>query len=165
MNKLKTVLVKISEIFTIFFGLFFSCHTYALEITVKAQVVTPPCIVNNNNIIDVDFGDAVYISKIDGQNYRIPVPYTIQCDASAPNALKLQIKGSGASFNSDALQTSQNELGVIFFQNGQPLALNSKIDVSYLALPAFEAAPIKAAGAQLTTGDFTAGATLAIYYN
>lgn len=143
----------------------FSHQASALNINVKAKVVMPSCTVNNGNIIEVDFGDSVAIPFINGVNYRAAVPYTIQCNASAPNVLKLQIEGSGATFNTDALQTSENGLGIIFFRDGQPLAINTKFDVNYTALPTFEAAPIKASGARLNAGTFTAGATLTIYYN
>lgn len=163
-NVMRTHHIYLSAILTTL-SLFFSHQANALDINVTAKVLVPPCIVNNGNAVSVDFGNAVIIPKIDGQNYKTTIPYTIQCDTSAPDALKLQIRGGGTTFDADALQTSQNGLGIIFYQNGQPLALNKKIDVSYLALPVFEASPIKQAGAKLVGGAFTAGATLAIYYD
>lgn len=165
MNKSNQMLnIYLSSVLTAI-TLMFSQQANALDITVQAKVVVPPCVVNDGNIIHVDFGDSVVIPSINGVNYRATIPYTIKCDASAPNALKLQIKGSSTTFNADALQTSEKGLGIIFFQDGQPLAINSKLDVSYNALPTFEAAPVKESGVKLVAGAFTAAATLAIYYN
>ena len=139
-------------------------HANALDITVTAKIVMPPCVVNNGNVIDIDFGDSVIIPDIDGQNYRTTIPYTIQCDATVPNTIKLHVEGVGTSFNTDALQTSQTGLGLIFFQNGTPLSLNTPINVNRAALPTIEVAPIKQVGVKLVGGVFTAGATLKITY-
>lgn len=165
MNKRHKIYVSFLCVLFLMINLMLSYQAQALNITVTAKVVVPPCVVNNGNVISVDFGDAILIPQINGQNYRTTIPYTIQCDVSAPDALKLQIRGSGATFNSDALETSQSGLGIVFYQDGQPLALNDKLDVSYSALPTFEAAPVKEMGTKLLGGAFTAGATLAIYYN
>lgn len=163
-NSIKTFTINLSAIL-VGISLMFSHQASALDIIVNAKVVVPPCTVNNGNVIEVDFGDSVVIPLINGANYRTTIPYSIQCDASAPNALKLQIEGNGATFNSDALQTSEKGLGIIFFQDGQSLAINRKLNVSYTSLPIFEAAPIKEKNEKLNAGEFTAAATLAIYYN
>lgn len=45
-----------------------------------AMVSAPECTVNRNDQIDVDFGDDVVISRIDGNKYKkIKLEYNIEC--------------------------------------------------------------------------------------
>ncbi len=40
----------------------------------------PPCVINNGQRIDVDFGEQLGISQIDGQRYLQNVNYRIDCE-------------------------------------------------------------------------------------
>ncbi|VTR20674.1 putative minor fimbrial subunit StfE [Serratia fonticola] len=67
-------------------------------VTVKVTVVAPlPCMINDDRPIEVEFGD-VMTTRVDGDNYKMPVNYTLSCTGPASNAMKLQVKGTGAAF-------------------------------------------------------------------
>lgn len=43
-------------------------------------LVPPPCVISNNELIDVYFGHNVGIHKVDGINYTESVNYQLVCD-------------------------------------------------------------------------------------
>ncbi len=53
--------------------------------------MSPPCINNNEDII-VSFGEMM-ATRVDGNHYRVPVNYTLDCKILIP-AMKLQMQGS-----------------------------------------------------------------------
>ncbi|HIE1061104.1 TPA: fimbrial protein [Serratia marcescens] len=125
----------------------------------------PPCSVNNDRAIEVDFGD-VMTTRIDGTAYQMPVAYTLSCTAGVPNTMKLQVQGTGASFDSKVLKTNKTGLGVKLQQgtNKSALAINTWLNFTYPNKPALWAVPVKQSGATLNGGEFTATATLRVDY-
>ncbi|HGM6401959.1 TPA: fimbrial protein [Serratia marcescens] len=133
-------------------------------VTVKVTVVVPPpCVINDDRPIDVEFGD-VMTTRVDGDNYKMPVNYTLSCNGDAPNAMKLQVKGNGAAFDATVLQTSKSGLGIELLQSGGKLVVNSWLNFTYPNKPELWAVPVKQAGEPLTGGEFSAGATMAVDY-
>ncbi|HHQ6589781.1 fimbrial protein [Serratia fonticola] len=133
-------------------------------VTVKVTVVAPPpCVINDNRPIDVEFGD-VMTTRVDGDNYKMPVNYTLSCTGGTSNAMKLQVKGSGAAFDATVLQTNQTGLGIELRQGASKLAVNSWLNFTYPNKPELWAVPVKQDGATLTGGEFSAGATMAVDY-
>ncbi|MFK3695137.1 fimbrial protein [Serratia bockelmannii] len=135
-------------------------------VTVKVTVVAPPqCTINDNNPIQVEFGD-VMTSKVDGSNYNMPVNYTLTCKSGGSNAMKLQVKGTGASFNSAVLKTNKTGLGIKLLQGSSKsaLAINTWLNFSYPSKPALWAVPVKQSGATLTAGEFSAASTMMVDY-
>ncbi len=136
----------------------------ATTVTVKVTVVAPPpCTINDDRPIEVDFGD-VMTTRVDGDNYRMPVNYTLSCDGASSNAMKLQVQGNGASFDGSVLQTNKVGLGIKLQQGDSKLAVNSWLNFTYPNAPALWAVPVKQSGATLTGGEFTAGATMKVAY-
>ncbi len=134
------------------------------NVTVKITVVAPPpCIVNNNKVIDVDFGE-VMTTRVDGTNYRKQVNYTLACPNSSSKLVKLQIQGIGASFDSSVLKTSVNGLGIKLQKDSNKLPINSWLNFTYPNAPDLWAVPVMQTGTNLLAGDFTAGATMKIDY-
>lgn len=135
-------------------------------ISVKVTVLAPlPCIINGNKPIEVDFGDEVMTTRIDGSNYRTPVRYSITCNGTPPkNGMRLRIAGAATGFNSQLLKTNFSELGIRFFYNDVSLALNSWQNFTYPEMPKLEAVPVKQTNTTLPTGEFTAAATLHVDY-
>lgn len=125
---------------------------------------SPPCVINSNNIINVNFGDGILTSQIDGTKYMQPVDYTLDCIAAAHNNLKMSIRGNAASFGNGILSTGITGLGIQLMQGGQPLALNTAFNFTHPTKPVLQAVPVKQANATLTTGNFTASATLVVEY-
>lgn len=123
-------------------------------------VEPPPCTINSGSTIETDFKD-VGINKVDGINYRQSVSYTITCSSGTlPWEMVLTVKGVATSFESSAVQTSVSDLGIRLLQDGTPFDLNTSLIINPTTPPVLEAVPIKRPGVQLTTGGFSALATL-----
>ncbi|ALL40505.1 exotoxin (plasmid) [Serratia marcescens] len=134
-------------------------------VTVKVTVIAPtPCVINDNRPIEVEFGE-VMTTRVDGRDYKkMPVNYTLTCTNPPSNALKLQVRGNGAGFDSKVLRTNKPELGIQLLQGDNKLAINDWLKFSYQNKPELWAVPVKQSGANLTGGEFWAGATMAINY-
>jgi type 1 fimbria pilin len=133
-------------------------------VTVTVTVVAPPpCVINGNRPIDVEFGD-VMTTRVDGNNYKMPINYTLSCTGSSSNAMKLQVNGAGAAFNATVLRTNKTGLGIELLQGDTKLAVNRWLMFSYPNAPALWAVPVKQAGVTLAGGEFSAGATMAVDY-
>lgn len=131
-------------------------------------VVTPPeCILNSNQQQSVNFGD-ILLTRIDGSNYKRPVPLSLTCTNLAKNALRMTLQGDTTTFNSSgALKTSNGKLGVAFYVNNTRQAINQSLTMSYTTLPTLEVAPIKDMAASYRDTDggyFSALATLKVDY-
>ncbi|WP_037410053.1 fimbrial protein [Serratia sp. S4] len=127
-------------------------------------VAPPPCVINNNSLIEVNFGDDVITTRIDGSYKKQPVVYSVECK-NAPNyAMKMQIEGTGAWFDTGVLSTNKDGLGVALLRNGNPQSINTWMNFFYPNMPTFEAVPVKQAGATLSGGAFSAGATMKVEY-
>ena len=135
-----------------------------MKVTVKVTVVAPPpCVINDNKAIEVAFGDVI-TTRLDGTNYRMPVNYTLDCDAEANNAMKLQVQGTAAGFDVEALQTTVPELGIRLQNGTTTLPVNTWVNFTYPTKPELFAVPVKAAGATLLAGEFTASSTMRVDY-
>lgn len=140
--------------------------TAATTVSVKVTVLAPlPCVINGNKPIEVDFGDEVMTTRLDGSNYRTPVEYSVTCSGTPQkNGMRLRIAGTASGFNGQLLKTNFSALGIRFFNNDVGVALNSWQNFTYPATPKLEAVPVKQANATLPTGEFTASATLHVDY-
>jgi type 1 fimbria pilin len=137
-------------------------------LTVKVTVVAPPpCIINGDRPIEVDFND-VMTTRVDGNTYRMPVNYTLSCPAGAPsNAMKLQVRGTGADFDAKVLKTTQPGLGVQLQEKDRSkISINTWRNFDYVGStgPELWAVPVKQSGMTLTGGEFTAAATMEVAY-
>nr|WP_255252532.1 fimbrial protein [Enterobacter sp. CC120223-11] len=129
----------------------------------------PPCVINNDNRVEVDFGDRVGINKVDGSNYRTPLNYQITCKSANRGTtgkwvLNLSLTGSPASFDNEALVTDKDNLGVRIYRGNVPFSPNSTVAIDLNSPPILEAVPIKNIGSTLTEGAFEAWATLRADY-
>jgi type 1 fimbria pilin len=127
-------------------------------------VVPPPCVLNNNTDISVNFGNDLLAGRVNGANYAQPIPYTLDCTGAPTNALKLQFQGTGAGFDTSVLETSKSDLGLELRSNGVKLPMNTWFNFTDPARPALTAVPVKATGSTLTGGAFTAASTLLVDY-
>ncbi|AYM92493.1 fimbrial protein [Serratia sp. 3ACOL1] len=133
-------------------------------VTIKVTVLKPPsCTINDNRPIEVEFGD-VMTTMVDGDNYLMPVHYTLSCTDATSNAMKLQLQGSGASFDGSVLKTTKTGLGIKLQRGSNKLAINNWVNFTYPNQPELWAIPVKQSGATLTGGEFTAGATMKVDY-
>ncbi|AHG21885.2 hypothetical protein Z042_21425 [Chania multitudinisentens RB-25] len=151
-------------------GLWYALLTLApananMPVNIRGTVIVPPpCTINNNQTIQVDFGDEVMTSRIDGVNYKQAITYSLSCDIQKSNNLQMRIQGNGASFNLGVLRTNKTELGIALYRGTQPLNINTWFNYTYPSQPVLYAVPVKRSGTNLTGGEFTASATLLIDY-
>lgn len=134
-------------------------------VQITVTVVEPPkCVINENRPIEVDFGQVV-TTRIDGNNYRVPVTYGLDCKGSQGATLAMSVSGGVTGFDSAALRTSVDGLGIRLYADDQLLAVNSGAhNFDYPNMPALYAVPVKQADARLGGGEFTAAATLEVGY-
>ncbi|HGP1029837.1 TPA: fimbrial protein [Serratia marcescens] len=125
----------------------------------------PPCTINDGGEVDVDFGNRVGVSKVDGVNYQQPVNYRITCTpgAGAWN-MTLEVVGIAADYDTAAIKSNMGDLAVRLLQNGKRFTLNQPIPIKRNAPPTLEAVPVKRPGATLKEGTFEATATLLAVY-
>lgn len=127
-------------------------------------VEPPPCTINRGSTLEIDFKD-VGINKVDGDNYRQQINYSITCTGGAlPWQMVLTIKGVATSFEASAVQSSVADLGIMLLQNSSPFSLNTPLKINPATPPVLEAVPVKKMGAVLGPGGFTAAATLLAEY-
>ncbi|HEJ7990411.1 TPA: fimbrial protein [Serratia liquefaciens] len=134
-----------------------------IKVTVTI-VAPPPCVINNNNLIEVNFGNDVMTTRIDGSYKKQSVLYSVECKNASNNAMKMQIQGNSAVFDSEVLQTNKDDLGIALLRNGNRQPLNAWLNFTYPNLPTLEAVLVKQAGATLSGGVFSAGATMKVEY-
>ncbi|WP_447879501.1 fimbrial protein [Serratia fonticola] len=134
-------------------------------INISGTVLSAPsCIINEHNIITVDFGRNISSLRINGSNYIRSIDYSLVCKNNYSNSMKIMIEGTGASFNNRALSTTLTDLAISIIVNGQQQDINSWTTFSYPIKPVLQAVLIKRSGVQLPAGDFSAGATLRVDY-
>ncbi|WP_162302916.1 fimbrial protein [Serratia sp. P2ACOL2] len=127
-----------------------------------------PCIINGGQVIEVNFGDDLVTSRIDGRNYRKDIEYTLDCRNAGANTVQMQIQGTGASFDGKVLATlERTDLGIALKTDDGPsnfLNINTWLKIQFGTTPRLGAVPVKAEGSQLQPGSFSAGATMLIEY-
>lgn len=141
-------------------------NKYTLVNIRGTMLTTPDCTVNGNDNIDVDFGDDVVISRIDGSSYKkTQLIYSLVCTSLAKQGLKITINGTPASFDNALIATDKEGLGIQILLDGVvPIEPGSSISFVYGAAIALWAAPAMQAGANLTASKFSGAATLVFDY-
>lgn len=135
-------------------------------LTVNVTINVPPCDINNNNTINIDFGNNVAVTDVAAGLVKKPINYTLECsNIDTSKSLKIMIHGTGADFDSNVLQTSIPDLAIQLQANGTNLPLNTNVNFANVEnKPVLEALLVQKPGARLATGDFKAGATMTVDY-
>ncbi len=128
----------------------------------------PPCSINNDNTLTVDFGDKIGVRKIASGAYRERVELAVMCGPDNHSwQLQLSVSGSPADFDTDnatVVTASQADLGVKLFLNGKPFSLDKPVNVNGDELPVFEALLVQRPDIVPEEGTFLARATLRATY-
>lgn len=135
-------------------------------ITVNVTINASPCEINNNQNIDVDFGDNVITTDVAKGIVEKDVNYTLDCtSADQSKTLVMRISGTGAVFDDKSLKTSIPELGIKMKADGVDYPVNTDLVLATSSSkPALKALLVQQPGAHLPTGGFTAGATMTVDY-
>ncbi|EMI5492253.1 fimbrial protein [Providencia stuartii] len=139
-----------------------------LDFTVKVRIELKTCDVNDNQTIEVEFGDMI-IKNIDGVAYEQPIPYTLDCeDATNSTPLRLRFENNvGANFTKGGyrlLQTGERNLGLMVKQDGQPFSFDSWVPFIYGSEPRLSVVPVASGNDGLNDGEFDATALLTVEY-
>lgn len=129
-------------------------------------VIATSCTISNDHLINVAFGEVV-ISEVNGSNYSQPVPYTVDCKGAADSTpLNLTMSGTATGFDSAAVATSANGLGIQILANNRPMTLNTPKSTTLAGISSLTltAVPVKDPAKTLTEGTFSATATLTASY-
>lgn len=158
------------NIFQILFfsvAIFFSLNLFAItNVVIKATVVArPSCEVNNGLPIEVDFGDNIITSQVDGVQYAKEIQFNLYCWDITDSQMKVRFNGQPSSFDASFLETDKQGLGIKFTNSSGVLkALGDWTSFTYPSTPVFYAAPVKDFNARLSAGEFTASSTLEIEF-
>lgn len=153
---------------TAMLALLWLCSAQAANTTtvsITGLVVSgPSCMIIGNSAgrIEVSFGNALRTDMIDGNNYKVAIPFSLSCTSTPSNNLRLQFNGGGSTFDPAVLGTNIPDLGVQLLKpDGNSLALGEWFTFGYSPVaPVLQAVPIKRAGSTLSAGDFGASTTL-----
>ncbi|MDL4615212.1 fimbrial protein [Enterobacter asburiae] len=130
-------------------------------------LVAPPCTINNGQTIEVLFGTNLGVTKIDGNNYKQAVNYSVDCEAgySVNNLAIVVDTAAPALFDSSAVQTNKSGLGIHIIVDGTAVTFSERILVSDPASPPqIYAVPVQDVAVTLTEGAFEATMTLRADY-
>jgi len=122
-NKVNINLISLTLLMLI--SSFFSVSVKAVQANFHGTLIgSPPCDINS---VDVEFNE-IGISQINGERYKKPFTITIECQNTLGTSIPLFLgyEGMSASFNPDALQTSDRDLGIIMYYNGNIIPPNNK---------------------------------------
>ncbi|ELY5938196.1 fimbrial protein [Cronobacter malonaticus] len=144
-----------------------TCAFGAENMSFHGTLVAPPCTISSGKTIDVAFGNDLGVNKIDGNNYKQPVAYTVDCEAGyTANNLAIVVDTTNpALFDSAAVMTNKTGLGIRILVDNQPVTFSQRVAVTNPASPPkIEAVPVQDQSVTLTEGAFEATMTLRADY-
>ncbi|MDI6476246.1 fimbrial protein [Cronobacter dublinensis] len=143
------------------------CAQAADNMSFHGTLVAPPCTISNGRTIEVAFGNDLGVNKIDGNNYKQPVSYTLDCEAGyTAGGLAIVVDTTApAAFDASAVKTDKTGLGLRILVDGQPATFAKRVAVSNPASPPqIQAVPVQDPAVTLTEGAFEATMTLRADY-
>lgn len=135
-------------------------------ITVKVTVRAGTCSLNNNQPIYLNFGNSINTEELGPKQYMQQLRYSVDCPNATKPAMNIQVRGTGSSFDTNVLETSNPNLGIEFYRdsNNAEMKLNTWYDLKYPTLLRIDASPVTDDYSKLTAGAFTASAALVVQY-
>ena len=127
--------MRICNINSIILFLFFPCYnTYAgltLDIRVTGNVLAPPpCVINNNQEILVQFG-FLKLSEFNGVDNKKILKIPLSCSDAPYNDMVFSIEGDAAKFNKNIFSTSNPDIGTKISFNGKNVLPNINTSFVY----------------------------------
>lgn len=164
---MKLDIKKLFFLFSLNLMIFGSAFSHAAQPYIKFDgtlIEPPPCTINGGAPINVDFGNEVMTTRVDGINYIKDIIFSLECSGATSKTLRLQIKGTGASFDSTKLASDKADLAIALTANGSAFPVNQWLNYNDPSKPVLKAVPVKKDNATLTGGAFKATATMMIDY-
>lgn len=131
---------------------------------------SPKCTINNGSNINVSFGqiDRSDILESGPTKNTLTKPFTISCTGDDSVDFSIALNSTPASWNSKAIQSSNTNVGVITtwnstdFTNGTTQNLTVTNGTASANLSFTPVRPANVSSDNISTGDFTASATLIV---
>ena len=147
-------------------GTYASLPSYLVMTSAQILPVRGSCSINNGNTISVPFGDIVYDHlKTSGPSSIIKkdIPLTYSCSSSLTQDIDITLSATPSSFNSKAIKSSIDNVGVVMMFDGKEISPGSSFSsklVNGQGSDTITFSPIIAEGGPEVQGNFTASATL-----
>jgi len=133
-----------------------------IDLTLHGVLVAPPnCQIPGNSVININLGDKIISSQINGSNYIANLSIPISCTGS-PAGVEMGLYGDATSFDSQIMQTTRPDLGIKFLRNGSMQPINSWFAIDYTKSVDMQIAPVKRTGTTIGVGQFSAIATVSL---
>lgn len=140
----------------------------SLVVVTSSSVIPFPntCSINNNVQINIPFGDVgMEQLKSDGPSSTIKLDQQLNysCSSSLTQDIAITLAATPASFDSNGIQSSLPDVGVVMMHNGEVVPPNKSFSsklVNGTGSDTVTFAPIIRSGATNVQGNFTASATL-----
>ncbi|SNY75321.1 fimbrial protein [Enterobacter sp. CC120223-11] len=151
-------------------GMSFSPLYGAENLFFNGTLLDPPsCTVKGKDgpMIDINFGDSLVISSIDGVQHRMELNYEVDCGGITEQPLDfvLTLRGNVASYDPAVLQTTLPGLGIRVLMQNRDLPINTPQRIDNMAeKPKLEVVVVSEPRAVLKEGNFDATATLEVGY-
>ena len=98
------------------------------KVTIKLSIVKNTCRINGDRAIKAEFGE-VPVNKLNLATANVPI--TIACDDKPQGTLSMELKGTESAFDTHALQTDRQGLGITFTSaKSESVDLNTFYDVT-----------------------------------
>ncbi|MDM3379284.1 fimbrial protein [Citrobacter sp. Cb003] len=153
-------------------ALMFSLGLHSLNVHASEQEVhflgmlieAPPCVINENKMIKVNFGSDIMTTRIDGVNYKKPIDFGLDCSQAASNSQKLRIRGDTALFDNSVLYGNKTGLGIAIYNGSVKLPIDQWVNFTMPNVPSLSAVLVKQNGITLSGGPFSVLASLVVDY-
>lgn len=155
-----------------FFPVFFSFASSWEEqmettlVTVRGSISNnPSCVLNDDKLIDIDFGRNIRIPLIDGFNYSKEIIVSVKCENFDEEDLVFKISANNYENKYGLLATSKEGLGIIFTHNSSVLPVDEFVNIDQNGIINIVATPvIYDSTEKLTVGEFVSQALLVVAY-
>ncbi|NDJ59238.1 fimbrial protein [Enterobacteriaceae bacterium 4M9] len=136
------------------------------DITFRGSLLeAPPCVVNGGDNVEVDFGDEMMTTRIDGTQYRQKIDFTLDCTDAIASEQKLRIRGASIStVEGEVLSTPLTGLGLALYHGETRYTPGEWIAFTDPDVPELYAVPVRLDSTAPEGGTFSVLASLVVDY-
>lgn len=150
-------------------------EVFAVPVNFSGRLIeSEPCIINNSQPIQVDFGDELIVAKVptkDGNSYNKKIDFKWECNGiSSGTDVVFSFDGKDSNFDIELLAINeQDDIALQLYNGNKSLKLNNDFIYTYISdnlTPDLSASLVKSSSslAIVYPGAFTASATLTVAY-
>ncbi|WP_323085392.1 fimbrial protein [Providencia alcalifaciens] len=134
-------------------------------VTVRVNVLSGGCVLNDNEDIYVDFGDDIVIGQIESGKYTETIPYSLSCD-SRFDELYIAFEGVKGETSNSLKVADTPGLNIKLYIDNKPMDIGSQYEIDNIqSLPSLTAELALANGIRPVGGEFSTAATLTVGYH